>query len=280
MREFTVKNSRGESFDVMNWENGCFFSAPDGLGKEYTTVFAESGGYWIQTDRKLRQPVISGQMIFANYKRYLDFVRFAAHEPLTIGYLADTGMTQYYIDCKIARIEKSERDKQTGLLYCPVAFVCLSPWYAPALTKRTAIDTETAKVYTYDYPYRYYDDSAGIITLDNIGVENCPCRITIAGYAEKPCWELSASGNIVATGGLNLTIADGHKVVIDSTPGLIEISEYTSDNRFVANRYGASDFSTARFIWLPPGISSIRFSHEGTNAIIAYVEVKSIAASV
>ena len=40
---------------------------------------------------------------------------------------------------------------------------------------------------------------------------------------------------------------------MDSDPSKMEITEYTTDNEFVASRYDCSDFTTERILLLPPG---------------------------
>lgn len=56
----------------------------------------------------------------------------------------------------------------------------------------------------------------------------------------------------------------------------MEIAEYTLEGTFVQNLYQSSDFSTGRFIYAPPGESTLTFSHDGTSDITAYVEVENL----
>lgn len=280
MRRFTLTNAKLESFDVMDWTNGAFFSAPQGLGAAWTTDTVLSGGYWLKTKRELNQPNITGQMIFRTYDVYHEFVKFVAQGPLVLGYTPTEDIDEHYVNCEVENLGKTERDSQFGVLYCPITFKCLSPWYGRLVIERSTIDTSAAKYYAYEYPYKYYDQGNGYLRLENAGSKPAPCRMVFHGDVVNPTWTLVADGETVATGAVTVTVSAGNMLVVDSTPTSMEIAEYTEAGEFVANRYSVSDFTTQRFIWLPPGFSYLQYSHSGGNELEMEVEVRSLADSV
>jgi hypothetical protein len=85
---------------------------------------------------------------------------------------------------------------------------------------------------------------------------------------------------VLQRGKVTAEIPAGNKIIVDSRSGNMELSEYTTLNVFVRNLYPASDFSTARFILIPPGESTLAFTHEGIGTIDAFVEVNILAATV
>ena len=107
-----------------------------------------------------------------------------------------------------------------------------------------------------------------------------PCKLQIFGPVVNPAWALIKAGARVAVGKVTATIPDGHKLVVDADPATMEIAEYALDGTYIQNLYQSSDFSTGRFIYAPPGESTLTFSHDGTSDIVAYVEVEKLAYSV
>ena len=177
----------------------------------------------------------------------------------------------FYIKCDIQSLGKGERKNS---LICPVTFTCLSTWYEEATVRKTTAALG-GKAYPYSYSYVYRDATMGAVTILNNGLES-PCRIHIFGQAINPSWTLVGG----ADGKINYTIPRGNKLVIDSSPSSLEISEYTTQNVFIKNLYQYSDFSTARFITIPKGEQTISFSHDGITMLEAYVEVKLLAETV
>jgi hypothetical protein len=60
----------------------------------------------------------------------------------------------------------------------------------------------------------------------------------------------------------------------------MEIALRGLDNTLVSDEYQSSDFSTKRFIYVPPGESVLSFTHDGTETISAVVEVSQLADTV
>lgn len=136
------------------------------------------------------------------------------------------------------------------------------------------------KIYGYPYPYSYADSINGEMDVFNGSTVAGYCRLTIHGPVEDPIWAVYQNGQLLQRGKITATIPEGHTLVVDSSPTELEISERTLDGDLVANRYADSDFSTVRFITIPPGSSKVVVTQTGDEPITAYLEVDELAPTV
>lgn len=282
MRRFKLINGNGSEYD-MN-DTASFFQNVDGLGFERKIESAQAGYDFIETDNEPVQKRPRGEMSFKRtatktaYEKYQEFIAFCAVRPLVLCYMPTS--TWYFIDIKIERIGKTEIDRMTRRLICPVDFLGLSTWYDTKKAFRAAASEGDGKTYTYTYPYTYVETAAGSTEIENKGHEESPCILHVFGEAVNPSWALVYNGVTTLTGKVNATISAGNKLVVNASPKELEIAEYTSGGAYVQNLYQDSDFSTDRFLMAPKGKSIVSFSHEGTSTLVAVVEVKQLADTV
>lgn len=267
VRQFNLTNANGQVFDLMRKD--AFFNEPDGLGWGVDTTVMAVGESYVVTDTEPQTPAPSGQMVFAGYAQYNEFLAFVQVGGLTLGY--NTLGKWIYLDVSLS-ISKSEIDKDALKLLCDVDFTALSGWYEK-LVAYQATGAGGGKTYNYTYPYTYTSSVAGTVDIVNGGLQSYP-KITIFGPVQNPFWALYQGATRLQTGRMNLTVPDGNKLVIDSDPATMEIAEYTRNDQFIANRYGDSDFTTARLFMLPPGPCSVVFTQDGIGVVNAFVEVK------
>lgn len=276
MRRFKLINAKGAEWDLTS--TASFFQNVGGLGfaREIKTIRA--GHDFIVTQDNAKQKSPNGEIVFKGYDTYREFAAFIAHTPLILGYMPENKW--YYIKCKVGSLGKTEKDRTTRRLICPIDFIALSTWYSEHRAYPVSVNEAVGKRYPYTYPYTYVESAAGSVEVENTGILPAPCIIHIFGEAVKPSWALVHDGQIILQGKVGVTIPEGNKLVVNSMPSELEIAEYTVDNEYVQNLYQDSDFSTARFIMLPPGKSIVSFSHETTSALTATVEVRRIADTV
>lgn len=93
-------------------------------------------------------------------------------------------------------------------------------------------------------------------------------------YATDPLDIQKAAGLSISSGAVATEIKEGQKLVVRSEADRLEIAIYTTENEWVEDVYQQSDFSTARFIYAPPGDSTLKFSHEGSQELNVSVEVR------
>lgn len=267
VRQFNLTNANGQVFDLMRTD--AFLYKPDGLGWGVDTTVMAVGDSYVVTDTEPEKPAPSGQMVFAGYAQYNEFLAFVQIGGLTLGY--NTLGKWIYLDVSLS-ISKGEIDEKSMCLLCDVNFTSLSSWYEKLKAFQTQ-DTGGGKTYDYTYPYTYTSSTAGTIDIANGNLPSYP-KITIFGPVTNPFWALYQGDTRLQTGRINITVPDGNKLVIDSHPATMEIAEYTRDGQFIANRYGDSDFATARLFMLPAGKCSVVFTQDGVGVVDAFVEVK------
>ena len=276
MREFILYNAQGQEFDLMRKD--AFLYLPSGLGitMAYTS---EAVGYdFIETSEEMAQKTVSGSMNFEGYAQYQEFVRFCAKSPLKLAYKPLDKW--YFIDCKLSRLDKSELEQGSGRLIPAVDFLCFSTWYESVTVSKTELDANIGKIYNYKYPYTYAETAAGSAEVNITGDLPSYCKLNIMGPCINPSWALAQGGKVLMRGKVFADIPAGNKLVVDSSPGSLEIAEYTINGKFVENHYQNSDFSTSRFVILPLGKSTLSFTHDGTSVIDAFLEVEQLAGSV
>ncbi len=279
MRKFKLINGNGAEFDLNSPFH--FLQNPDGLGLAREITSAQAGYDFIEVKNEPVQKMPSGEIAFKRqtaYAKYQEFVRFCAVPPLVLCYMPLSKW--HYIDVELQSIGKGELDRTARRLICPVSFLGLSTWYEAKKSYEVQSSEAEGKIYPYTYPYTYRETAAGNKEINNTGFEASPCIIHIFGEVVNPSWSLLVDGVSVLTGGVDVTIPAGNKLVVNSSPKDMEIAEYSADGEYVADRYQNSDFSKARFIMAPPGRSVLSFTHEGAGEISVVVEVKQLADSV
>ncbi len=276
MRKYKLTNSAGQELDLNDLAH--FFMNPSGLGFVENIQSLPAGTDFIKIWGETQQPIIQGEMKFRGYENYEKFAEFIAYPPLRLHYCPH-GSKWYYIDCEVQRIDKGELNGVRQLISA-VDFLCYGIWRESVTVNRTLPSLAEGKIYPYTYNYDYRELSAGAIELTNNKPLPAPCRIHIFGEAENPSWALVKDGEIIADGAVTVTIEAGKKLVVDSTPGALEIAEYTVNNEYVRSLYAYSDFSKKRFIMIPQGTSILTFTHAGAGELTALVEVIQLAKTV
>lgn len=267
VRQFKMLNAYGQEYDMTRPE--ALFYQPKGLGWGEEATVMDVGDSYVKTDVKPKKPAPSGSMVFRTYQEYQTFLEFMQVGGLSLCYKPID--VWYYLDV-VPSIDKDEIDWQNNHLVCPMTFTSLSGWYEK-LKAYQAQGAGGGKTYSYTYPYTYTSSAPGTVDIPNGNLPSYP-KITIFGPVTNPFWALYQGATRLQTGRMNITVPDGNKLVIDSHPATMEIAEYTRGGQFIANRYGDSDFTTARLFMLPAGQCSVVFTQDGVGVVDAFVEVK------
>ena len=275
MRRFKLINAVGAEWDLVQRDG--FFHAPAGLGYQRQISTLRAGTDWLVSDEFLKQKTASGQMVFRTYAQYHAFVAFITKdEPLWLMYNPDGKW--YRCRCKVQRLDKGEMSAP-GLMTCAIQFLCLGTWFEALTAQQTEPIEGAGKVYSYPYPYTYAGTIIAVAEIAN-GDLDSPCKLHIFGPVVNPFWALTKAGERILTGRVNVTIPEGNKLVVNASASDMEIAEYTRDNNYVRDCYAYSDFSTERFVYAPPGISSVSVTSEDASAVRAVLEVEKVAYSV
>lgn len=245
MRQFMMKNADGQTFDLMRKD--AFLSEPAGLGFGQDVELTQAGTGWVLTKISYTRPEPSGQMVFAGYDQYEEFLQFLGaggtelwYKPLSVWLCLPCAVT----------LDKGEIGTNRRLC-CSITFQGLGPWAEQTMFVQAGLEAYGFG-YPRHYPYSYGQGSPGLIRIRN-GNRESPFRLNLFGPAKNPAWTLRQYGTVLGTGRILTELQDGRKLVVDSDPSKMEITEYTTDNEFVASRYDCSDFATERILLLPPG---------------------------
>ena len=275
MRYFKLVNALGAEWDLMQKDG--FFHAPSGLGFSRSISSLRAGLDWLPSSEFLNQKTPSGEMVFFSYESYQRLVSFISYDvPLFLMY--QPTRKWYRCRCKVTKLEKGDMTSP-GLLVCPIVFSCLGTWHELVSASQAEVNTAAGKVYPYAYPYSYADSTVASAAIENGNLDS-PCKLHIFGPCTNPAWSISQGGKTLQRGRVFATIPEGHKLIVAASPAEMEIAEYTRNNVLVQDLYAASDFSTERFIYAPPGSSTVSVTAENADTVRATVEVEKLAYSV
>lgn len=270
MRNFKLINALGAEYDLMDIDH--FFNAPDGLGFAKDIDYARVGNYYKELENYSSQKKVTGEIVFNGYSEYQLFNSFVAKTPLKLCYKPLD--IWYYLDCSVAKLEKSEIDKNSSKLICDIDFTANSMWYLPVTTfQLDPIGIESAKVYPYAYNYVYFDNEGGEINVTNNGYTEAPCEIGIYGPLINPYWKLMINNEEYRDGKINKSILSGHKLLISTKDTELYINDINISNGYITDLLVYSDLTTDRFIKIPFGTSKIIVGDDTENALKAYVKV-------
>ena len=273
IRQFKLRNKTGAEFDMMRKD--AFFHAPAGLGWGMSISTVPVGNSYHVTDEQVNQPAPSGEMVFAGYQQYEEFLQFCQIGGLVLCYMPIS--TWRYLEVYIS-IDKTEIDHETNRLICSVTFQSHSQWYEASrlYIPSQAVD-EDAKLYdddhldSYAYLYNYEDTDAGGVTIMNGSLPSY-FKVTFIGPTTDPEWRLYVGNTLTKSGKISASIVSGHKLVVNCVPSQYSIIEYNGD-AFYLDRYKDSDWTTERFFEIPAGESMMVFTDSTQNPPEAWVEV-------
>lgn len=270
IRKFKLINANGAEFNLMRRD--AFLYQPDGLGIDQSNEYMRIGNTYELIQRLSSQKEVSFTMVFKSYAIYREFADFIIYQPLKLAYMP---MNEWvYIDGDITNMGKSEIDYRKNRLICETTFTATSLWYIPRRAQRTADDVPDAKKYTYSYNYTYADAINGYINVVNKSNEDAQGVITIFGEISNPSWYVSVNNNVIESGNVNAVIPAGHKLVVNSKDGHLEVAEYVADtDEFVRNLYQSTDFTRETFVHFPAGNSVLFVSGTTDDPIVAYVQI-------
>lgn len=272
MRKFRLKKG-ASTYDLM--DRSHYFDEPAGLGFAISADTLRAGESFVITDSRQNQKQITGSLIFASYTDYTGFISFIGdNDGIIFGYTTDGSWHE--IPVLVTQIEKSQFT--TGnYLSCAVTFTALSTWYT-TLTYNTGED----QLQTVD-DQNIQDTSSNNMMASTSGahsftIENgnlsSPIKITIYGPLAPDSivtWALSDGTSGAWTGELG----NSDYLVINADPEELSITKYVGG--VASNAYSEADFTTERFLYAPPGTSTLTFS---SNIESALVEVKKYELSI
>lgn len=295
VRQFGLKNAKStgsEMYDLMDIRH--YFNEPNGLGWGIDATVKRLGQTFVATEENTKQPGPKGEMWFATYELYEEFLRFCQVGGLVLCYKPSEQIPWRYLDCSIV-IEKSEIDHEHGYLNCGVTFTGQSRWYEdPIISHGEAEEpAETKRYYQiggeeipYAYQYAYHEDISDPYHYV-YGISDVSLRIsgvvvpsyfelTIFGPCLNPTYMLFSNGKEIHRGQINTGITSNQKLVINTHPKKMEISKYTKSGKYVENAYGQSNFETERIFTVPSGDSYMTVISDSYDQPTITIEVMKV----
>lgn len=277
VRKFKLINEYGHSYELLTRKS--FLHSPSGLGYKEATLYQRLGEQHAVVDDGFEQGNPKGYIFFPEpnaYEKYFEFVQFCRNTPLYLHYTPH--QQEYIMRVRLDQIDKTEIQAGRGL-NCAVSFLGETMWYRRVSDINEGIASQ-GKVYTYTYDYVYGENAANTVHFDSDSFDESPIKLTIFGGCTNPRWQHYVDNVLVATGGVNGTINDGMKLVVDTTRIPYSIKEFDSANQEILDMYSFSDFSTDRFLIGRRGRNRITVSHSSPDALMVAVEANISYASV
>ena len=76
VRGFRLLNEKGQSYSLMDIQNNCLLTEPNGLGYSYSTEYEQLGNIFVENLRKFEQGQITGIVNFLKYDNFKELVDF------------------------------------------------------------------------------------------------------------------------------------------------------------------------------------------------------------
>ena len=232
VREFKLVNEKGQEYSLMDIENYCLLSDPEGLGYSYSTEYELLGNTFITNLRKLEKGEISGTVNFTNYDNYTNLVDFIeASERLRFLYkipYKNKEIKTFYKNVQIQNLTKTQ--KQTnGILSETIIFDCLSLWYEENSAIFTITPEENEIRWDFEWDSRFTDYDTRDLEYVNTGHVEAPIIAEIDGNVLNPRIELYIDGELYQTVKITTTIAEYEKLIYNSRENEFEISRQKTD---------------------------------------------------
>ena len=231
VREFSLLDDLGNEFSLMDIENYCLLTDPNGLGYAYNTEYEQLGNTFVTNLRRTAQGKIDGTVNFLNYDNYkamVDFIERANELRFKYVIPYQSGTRTYYKDINIASFEKSEI-QPNGIISEAITFDGLSEWYAP---NRAIFDmgaTENEIRWDFKWDSRFTDKSERTINYVNEGQDDARVKIEILGECVKPVIILDIDGEEYQRITINATINEGEKFIYSSVENQFEMNKVNTN---------------------------------------------------
>lgn len=198
VREFKLLNEKGQSYSLMDIQNNCLLTEPNGLGYSYSTEYEQLGSTFIENFRRIEQGQITGTVNFINYDNYkklIDFVEKSEELKLAYKIPFENSSKEFLKDIEIQSITKTQ--KQTnGIISESITFNCLSLWYEQN-TVTYEIELETNEIrWDFKWDSRFKEYNSKSIEYKNDGHIEAPILLEIIGPVINPQIEIYINGEL------------------------------------------------------------------------------------
>ena len=238
VREFNLINERGQTFSLMDIENYCLLTEPNGLGYGYTTEFEQLGSTFISNLRRIEQGQITGIVNFLNYDNYKKMIDFIEQsESLKFSYKVPlkSGAKEYFKDVQIRDISKTEI-QPNSVISETITFDCLSLWYEEKSTVFTIEPREDEIRWDFKWDSRFTGYNSRRLNFVNQGHIEAPILVEIEGSIANPQIDLYVDGQLYQSVAFTTNIQNYEKFLYG-----------TKENEFYINKQNTDGTLTSLF---------------------------------
>lgn len=238
VRGFRLLNEKGQSYSLMDIQNNCLLTEPNGLGYSYSTEYEQLGNIFVENLRKFEQGQITGIVNFLkydNFKELVDFIERAENLKLAYKIPFKNGEKEYLKDINIQSLTKSQI-QTNGVMSETITFDCLSLWYEQNTIVYNMEGQEDELRWDFEWDSKFTDYDTRSLKYINEGHVEAPVLIEIAGHVINPKIELYVEGELY-----------------QEVPFSVEIKEYekllygSKENEFYINKQNADGTLTSLF---------------------------------
>lgn len=301
MRQFTLKNSQGDTFDLNNEE--FFGYNPEGLGIQISNSYATDGINFQLVNETLQQNRFTLSLLFGGsqesnpYARYDELLQFLDYPPLQLMYyVPDLGT--FTRDVTLAGLTKSEMNLYS-VIDEKLTLDCTTPWYVWVEGNLTRYDDQEGdglifknidmarNMGFYIHPYVFQEAANGEVPVE-VSIEN---RSRYLGLAEgsafeisispktdimyNPSWTIKNNGK-EQTDGYFVTIVPGETLTVSSDPTR-QFARITRVDGQVTNVFKYQDILRSNFVKIPKGTSQFSMKASRTEGVTQYDTLQTIA---
>ena len=230
VRKFLLENEKGQQFDMNNYRESCFLTAPTGLGYSNKSEFGQIGNTFIEILRKTERKDIGGIVNFKSYdkcKKFIDFIEQSNELKFTYMVPFDNGYKTYYRDVIVQDFQKTER--QARVLSCPIIFNALSLWYEENTVIHTIEPLEDEIRWNFRWDSKFSDYNTRSLSYINQGHIEAPILVEISGYVQNPEIDMYIDGELYQSVPLTVEISQFEKLLYGTKENDFHIKRQKAD---------------------------------------------------
>ena len=232
VRGFKLVNEKGQEISMMDIENYCLLTEPQGLGFSYEAEYERLGYTFIQKARRIEQgqmPVTINFMNYDKYRKLIDFIEDSEKLKLVYKLPYRNKEKEYFRDVDINILTKTEI--QTNKVMSESATIdFLSLWYEEK-TLTYNLDNAEDDIIRWDFEWdsKFSDYDVSNINLINEGHVQAPILIEVDGRVVNPRFELWVEGVKYQTVPINATIEEYEKLIYGTKEADFYIRKQNTD---------------------------------------------------
>ena len=254
MNEFSLINELNERYDLKNFTTTALVPSINGLGYENNMNYIRVGNAYKVDRNELTQGIISGDVVFADYTKYQDFIEFIEQSE-TLRVIYKPIDTEYFRDVDFNGITGVSRKRST--IDCGIQLNCKGIYYTEDSKRFVVEELEGESRFPLPFPFTFNDYSSVAIDYYNKGHAEGEILAEIYGYTQQPTIELYVNGVLKYKVFFDLTIEEGQKLLYSAKDGdnyvVLEDIDGTQTN--IPN---CLTLENNNFFKLPKGVSALK----------------------